>query len=349
MPSDLRRRLVDRISAVGPITVAEFMSTCLHDPDGGYYASRPRLGADGDFITAPHVSQMFGELIGLWTAEAWARLGRPSTFRLIEVGPGDGTLMVDALRAGRVAPGFLEAAQILLVETSLPLRQRQAEALSGVPVDWRSSLNEIEDDAPVILIANEFLDCLPIRQAVRVDDGWCERRIGLGIGETLMFVEAEPRPEIFHEAPSGAICEWSPDLVAAGAAIGGLIARSGGAALMVDYGRAEPGLGDTLQALRAHRKESPLAHPGCADLTAHVDFPAFLASAERSGARAMPLVSQGVFLRRLGVETRAATLSAAHPDQAAKVARQLERLTAADQMGDLFKVACLTSSGLDAP
>jgi SAM-dependent MidA family methyltransferase len=323
------------------------MHACLHDPEDGYYAVRPGLGAAGDFITAPHVSQMFGELIGLWAVEVWVRLGRPSRIRLVELGPGDGTLMGDVLRAARIAPGFLDVAEIVLVETSAPLIARQAAALDGHAPRWVSRVEEIDVDAPVIILANEFLDCLPISQAVRGADGWRERRIGLDENGRLSLVLGGPAAG--PEAPVGAVREWSPELVAAGSAIGGLVAGSGGATLLIDYGRAEPGFGDTLQALRGHKKEGPLDNPGLADLTAHVDFPAFLAAAESAGAGAAPILTQGEFLRGLGIEARAAALSRAHPGQADKIARQLARLIAPDQMGQLFKVARIAAMGMTAP
>jgi SAM-dependent MidA family methyltransferase len=251
----LRQRLIARIRREGPMNVADYMHACLHDPEDGYYATRPGLGADGDFITAPHVSQMFGELLGLWAVDVWTRLDRPPRFRLIELGPGDGTLMSDVLRAARIAPGFLAAADILLVETSAPLIARQATALDGRAPRWVSRVEEIEVDAPVIILANEFLDCLPISQAVRRADGWRERRIGVDDHARLEFVPGGPAAG--PEAPVGAVREWSPALLAAGSAIGGLVARTGGAALLVDYGRAEPGFGDTLQALRATKRRGP--------------------------------------------------------------------------------------------
>jgi len=347
LESNLRHRLIARIRRDGPITVAEYMDACLHDPRAGYYATRPGLGADGDFITAPHVSQMFGELLGLWAAAVWTRLGRPSRLRLVELGPGDGTLMSDVLRAGKIAPGFLSAVEIVLVETSTPLRQRQAVALNGRAARWVSAIGDIGDDAPPIILGNEFLDCLPIRQAVRGEDGWRERRVGIdGAGRlSLIAGQAVDGPE----APAGAVREWSPELVAVGSTLGALVARASGAALLIDYGHGEPGFGDTLQALRGHQKENPVANPGLADLTAHVDFPAFLAAAGAAGAQVSPVQTQGDFLRRMGIEARASGLGRAHPDQADKISRQLARLTAPDQMGRLFKVARLAAPGLDLP
>ena len=345
--ADLGPRLIDRIGRNGPITVGEYMDACLHDRLAGYYATRPGLGAEGDFITAPHVSQMFGELLGLWAAEVWIRLGRPARVRLVELGPGDGTLMSDALGAGRIAPGFPEAAEIVLVETSAPLRERQRAVLEGHGPRWLSAIGDIDVDVPTIVLGNEFLDCLPIRQAVRGRDGWRERWIGVDGAGRLSFIAGQPVDG--PEAPAGAVREWSAELVATGSALGALAARAGGAALLIDYGRCEPGFGDTLQALRGHRKEDPLTHPGLADLTAHVDFPAFLDAAAAAGAQVPPAETQGDFLRGLGIEARAAVLSRAHPNQAEKIGRQLARLTAPDQMGRLFKVARIAAPGLELP
>jgi len=317
------------------MSVADYMTACLHDPDHGYYATRPGLGADGDFITAPHVSQMFGELLGLWAAEVWTRLGRPARVRLAELGPGDGTMIGDVLRAARTAPGFLEAAEVWLVETSEPLRAAQAAA--APTARWVRSVAELPTDAPVIILANEFLDCLPIRQWVRGDLDWMERRVGLGSDGALAFLAG------------GDVRESSEALVGLGQAVGALVTRASGAALFIDYGRDAPGEGDTLQALRGHARENPLANPGVADLTAHVDFPAFLAAAAGAGALASPIRGQGDFLRALGVETRAAVLVRARPDRAGVIARQLDRLVAPDQMGVLFKAACVHSPGLAPP
>jgi NADH dehydrogenase [ubiquinone] 1 alpha subcomplex assembly factor 7 len=331
----LRERLLARIAAEGPMPVADYMSLCLHDPEDGYYATRPSLGAAGDFITAPHVSQIFGELLGLWAAEVWMRLGSPAGFRLAELGPGDGTMMTDVLRAARAAPGFLDASELWLVETSVPLRAMQAAALP--PARWADRLEDLPDDRPIILLANEFLDCLPIRQWLRGDLDWMERRVGLNAEGGLAFTA------------HGEIRESSESLLAVGRGVGALVARASGAALFIDYGRDTPGPGDTLQALRGHVKENPLAHPGLADLTAHVDFPAFLAAAAGAGAETTPIRRQGAFLENLGAQTRAAALARARPDRAATIARQLDRLVSPAQMGDLFKAACVHSPGVTPP
>jgi len=350
-------RLKAQIAQDGPISVAEYFTRCLHDPRDGYYANRPALGADGDFLTAPGVSQMFGELLGLWLLETWDRMGRPAPVRLVEIGPGDGTLMSDILRAARLMPEFLAAADLWLVEVSPPLRAAQAGRLGGAPLAprWADRLEAVPAGAPLLLVANEVLDCLPARQFVRTEAGWAERMVGLDDQGQLAFglralnPKAVPLPREGGGSPVGTVIESSPAQAALGSEIGHRAARDGGAALLIDYGRDAPEPGDTLQAVQAHAKVSPLAQPGQADLTVWADFPAVLAAAREAGAGTGPILSQGDFLRALGIEARAQVLAAARPDQAQTVARQLDRLTGADQMGDLFKVACLHAPGLSPP
>lgn len=345
----LRDRLIAQVRESGPMSVAQYMTACLHDPADGYYATRPALGADGDFITAPLVSQMFGELIGLWAVACWQAMGRPSPFRLVEIGPGDGTLMDDMLRAARLAPDFTAAADVWLVETSAPLKARQRQVL-GEAVSWAAALAEVPDAAPMILIANELLDCLPPRQFVRTERRWAERVVGLNdIGELAFGLAGAAIGGLAPDAPAGSVLEQSPAQEALGSEIGARIAADGGAALLIDYGRDRPGFGDTLQALRRHRKESPLASPGAADLTVHADFPAVLAAAAREGAATAPILTQGEFLVRLGIGARAEALTAARPDRSEVIERQLERLVSPDQMGDLFKAVCIHTPGLAPP
>ena len=343
----LRDRLTAQIRASGPLTVAQYMNACLHDPEFGYYATRPALGAGGDFITAPLVSQMFGELIGLWAVESWNRLGRPSPFRLIEMGPGDGTLMSDLLRAARLSPEFTDAADVWLVEVSPPLRDRQRQVL-GDRISWAGSLAEVPGDAPILLVANELLDCLPARQFMRTERGWAERMVGLDEAGDLAFGLAHT-PPLPREGPVGAVLEQAPAQAALGVELATRIVADGGAALLIDYGRATPGFGDTLQALRKHQKESPLASPGEADLTVHADFPAVLAAAHAQGAGTAQILTHGEFLVRLGIGARAEALAAARPDRGDEIERQLERLVSPDQMGELFKVACIHTPGFVPP
>ena len=335
----LKQRLAAEIAAEGPLDIAAFMARCLHDPLDGYYATRPALGERGDFITAPLVSQMFGELIGLWLVETWRGLGAPGRFILAEAGPGDGTLMSDVLRAARLDPGFLDAAELWLVETSGPLKTLQGERLPDALPRWAASLAELPPEAPLLLIANELLDCLPARQFQHTASGWAERVVGLDKAGALA-IGLRPAPAQLGDAPVGAVVERSPAQEAFAAELAHRLARQGGAALLIDYGREAPGAGDTLQALAGHRKVDPLEAPGEADLTVHADFPAVLRVARAAGVNGA-LVSQGEFLRRLGIQARAAALAKARPDRAATIARQLERLAAPDQMGALFKAVVL--------
>jgi NADH dehydrogenase [ubiquinone] 1 alpha subcomplex assembly factor 7 len=373
-------RLRAQIAQDGPISVAEYFTRCLHDPRDGYYATRPALGERGDFLTAPGVSQMFGELIGLWILETWTRMGRPSPVRLVEMGPGDGTLIADILRAARLLPEFLAAADLWLVEVSPPLRAVQAQTLAPLTPNWADRLEAVPAGAPLILVANEVLDCLPARQFVRIDGGWAERMVGLDEAGNLVFglkslgpppvgeaarmgrwgeqthlgqrppssPSATPPPQ-GEDLEPGTVVESSPAQAALGSEIGHRVARDGGAALLIDYGRDAPGAGDTLQALKAHAKVAPLAEPGQADLTVWADFPAVLAAAAEAGAATGPILTQAAFLKALGIEARAQALAAARPDQADKLARQLDRLTGAAQMGQLFKVVCLSAPGLSPP
>ncbi|MDB5450579.1 MAG: hypothetical protein JWQ52_1707 [Phenylobacterium sp.] len=344
----LRDRLAEQIAQGGPISVAQYMTACLHDPEFGYYATRPALGADGDFITAPLVSQMFGELIGVWAASAWDQMGRPAKVRLVEMGPGDGTLMSDLLRAARHVPGFAQAAEVWLVEVSEPLRRLQRERLD-VEVHWAATLDEAPTGAPILVVANELLDCLPARQFVRTPVGWAEQVVGLDVDGSLAFgVAATPAAGLLPDAAVGAVYEQSSAQAALGAELGRRVVADGGAALLIDYGRAEPGFGDTLQALRRHQKVDPLACPGEADLTVHADFPAVLAAAEAQGA-ATAILTQAAFLARMGVGERAEALVRTRPDRASVIGRQLNRLMAADEMGELFKAACLHSPGWVPP
>ena len=344
----LRDRLAREIALTGPMTVADYVTRCLHDPQAGYYATRPSIGATGDFITAPMISQMFGELIGLWAVELWERLGAPERVRLVEVGPGDGTLMADALRAARLAPEFLRAVDLVLIEPSPPLREAQARmlAVSDVHPRWVSPLDRIETDAPVILIANEVLDCLPARQFVKTEDGWAERCVGVtdegGLTFGLKAITGGFKRPAFEVEP-GQTVEISDQQAMFGREAAALVKAASGAALLIDYGRARPEAGDTLQALRRHQKVDPLDAPGEADLTQWADFPTVLEAAVHAGADVTGTMGQGEFLERLGIEPRADRLKEGRPDAAPIIDRQLARLTADDQMGTLFKVCAIFS------
>jgi NADH dehydrogenase [ubiquinone] 1 alpha subcomplex assembly factor 7 len=348
MATPLAERLARQIHLTGPISVADFMAACLYDPAHGYYATRPRIGEAGDFITAPELSQMFGELIGAWCAHEWMQLGAPDPFHLIELGPGSGALMADVLRAGAAAPGFVDAARVNLVETSAPLRAAQAERL-GANAAWRERLEDAPA-GPSLLIANEFLDCLPIRQFVRKPDGFRERLVGLGGAGALTFGLGARFPQAPEaRLPHGAVFEFAPALPALVAALGERLRAAPGRALLIDYGYCEPEGADTLQALRGHQKQQPLAAPGEADLTAHVDFGALLRLAREAGLDAAGPAPQGDFLAALGLRQRAAALARANPQRAERIGRELERLAGEAAMGALFKAACLSSPGLSPP
>lgn len=335
-----------RIELAGPMPLHDYMALCLGHPEHGYYMTRDPFGAAGDFTTAPEISQMFGELLGLWAAAVWEGMGRPAPVRLVEPGPGRGTLMADALRAARLAPGFAEAAELWLVETSPVLRALQSARLP----DARCAAAFAEVPAgPFILLANEFLDALPVRQYVMTAAGWAERMVGLD-GERLAF-GLRPAPGAFGPAPLGAVRERNPGAEAFAAETGRRLAADGGAALLIDYGCAEASEtgADTLQAVRAHRFADPLAAPGAADLTAHVDFAAVAAAARAAGAQVFGPVPQGAFLERLGIGARAAALARARPDRAAEIDGQRRRLTDPAGMGTLFLAMALTPPGAAPP
>jgi NADH dehydrogenase [ubiquinone] 1 alpha subcomplex assembly factor 7 len=352
--NELQRLLARRIRAAGPLNVAEYMTEALHHPTLGYYAGRDPIGRAGDFITAPEMSQIFGELLGLWCADAWERMGRPDPVIVAELGPGRGTLMADALRALRVAPHFRRAVRLHLVETSPILRQAQAEKLGGADPNWHDDLARLPD-GPLILIANEFLDALPIRQFVRGASGWHERRVALAEdGERLAFaVDAAPSfpaaiaPAELQSAATGSIWEICPAAQTIAATLGARLQEQGGVALFVDYGYVTNAGGETLQALKQHRRHDVLADPGEADLTAHVDFADFAAVAMRAGAHAFGPVTQADFLAALGAKERAAQLlKQATPAQATAIESGVRRLLDENAMGTLFKVLAIADPKL---
>jgi NADH dehydrogenase [ubiquinone] 1 alpha subcomplex assembly factor 7 len=356
--STLLRRLVQRIAAEGPISVAEYMAQVLLDPRDGYYVRADPLGRAGDFTTAPEISQMFGELLGLWCADVWTRLmDRPAAFVLVELGPGRGTLMKDALRAARLVPGFIDAARIHMVEASSTLRAKQQDALAGYRAEWRGHLDEVPE-APIILLANEFFDALPLRQFVRTDRGIAERMIGLDAkGEGLRFGLAPGPspwapllPAAMRDAPIGSLLEYSPASIGIAQAIARRIVRHGGGALLIDYGSAESGPGETLQAVRRHGHAEVLEEPGTADLSARVDFAALANIAMDEGVAAFGPVPQGTLLERLGIDERTRTLAAAAtPAQAQEIEQARARLIGGTEMGTLFKALALVARDRGAP
>lgn len=337
----LGRRIAAEIAAAGPITVARYMQICLTDPDHGYYTTRAPIGAEGDFTTAPEISQMFGELIGLWLAQVWMDQGAPSAFTLAELGPGRGTLMADILRATARVPGFHDAMALHLCEASPVLRDKQRTALPGVEIQFAETVSALPKDRPLYAVANEFFDALPIRQFERGPNSWSERRVGLE-GETLAF-GLSPSAEgasvgLRHpNAKPGQIAEICEGGEAVMRDLSETVARMGGAILTFDYG-AWDGLGDTLQAVRAHRYAPVLQDPGDADLTAHVSF-RWLADA------AKPLRSsfaeQGDFLHAIGLLQRSEVLAKANPAQTGELQKAAHRLTSSEEMGSLFKTLAL--------
>ena len=356
--SRLAARLRERIRGDGPLPLDAFIAACLADPDAGYYRQRTAIGAAGDFVTAPEISQVFGELIGLWTAAVWEQLGRPDPVQLVELGPGRGTLIADALRAIATAmPAMADALRLTLVETSPRLRAAQAGTLEGTrlataPV-WRERFADVAT-GPLILIANEFFDALPIRQFVRAGGGWRERRVGLApAGDGFAFVLAEaaapPLPAALADAAEGDIVEIAQDAEALAGAIARRLVAAGGAALIVDYGHGQPGFGDTLQAVARHRYADPLAAPGEADLSHQVDFAALAAVARTAGAAIYGPIPQGLFLGRLGAAERGEALARAAPARAAEIAAGLRRLLHPGRMGVLFKAFALAAPHLLPP
>ncbi|MBP5858522.1 SAM-dependent methyltransferase [Marivibrio halodurans] len=357
--SDALLRLIARHVALdGPMTVADFMGLALGHPTHGYYMTRDPLGRGGDFTTAPEISQMHGELLGLWAAEVWRLMGRPTHVHLVEFGPGRGTLMADALRAAAMMPGFREALRVTLIETSPVLTgvQRRTLADRGVSVTWGTGLADVPDDgAPLIAVGNEFFDALPIRQFQRTREGWRERLVACDPeGGGLVFAlapgpglaEALLPPAVREGAPVGAVAEVAPAAWAVARDLGERIADRGGAALFLDYGHGRSAAGDTLQAVRDHDYCGLLAHVGQADLTAHVDFEQLARAFGEAGCRAAPLATQGEFLRALGIEQRAAIL--ARSGDPAAVAAARDRLIGAEGMGTLFKVLGVAAPGLPA-
>jgi NADH dehydrogenase [ubiquinone] 1 alpha subcomplex assembly factor 7 len=340
-PDSLRQVFARLIRATGPISVAHFMA----ESNARYYGRRDPLGLAGDFITAPEVSQMFGEMIGLWLADIWLRAGRPAGLAYVEAGPGRGTLAQDALRAA-ARQGLVP--DVHFIETSPALRAAQQERFPGAI--WHDDFATLPDDRPLMIVGNEFLDALPVRQMVRMAQGWRERMVGWdGPAQRLLPVAGDRPmdaavPAPWRDAAEGTIIESCPAAAAVTAEVASRLAAQGGVALWIDYGHAQPQPGSTLQAVRAHRKVDPFADPGEADLTALVDFAALGPVVERAGARLDGIITQGEFLRSLGIEARAAALASRASDQAPALGRALARLIAPDEMGNLFKVMAFSAA-----
>jgi NADH dehydrogenase [ubiquinone] 1 alpha subcomplex assembly factor 7 len=356
--SPLETEIRRRIESAGSLPVAQYMELCLTHPEHGYYCKGPSIGAEGDFITAPEVSQMFGELVGLWAVAAWSAMGSPDNVRLVELGPGRGTMMVDVLRAAKAVPAFRAAIVLHMVEISPALERLQRQALTAteVPVSWHRSLGDVPG-GPLIILANEFIDALPVHQAVMCADGWHERVVKIGEDHKLHFsIDRDPiplfdelLPREIRQAKIGEVFEWRADNTAL--EIGRRVLKSEGVALIMDYGHVRGGLGDTLQAVCGHAFADPLAAPGTADLTAHVDFQALAQAAEGMGARVHGPTTQASFLRRLGIEQRATALrAAAPPDYARTIDAALNRLTNEDRagMGGLIKAVAFSGDKIES-
>jgi SAM-dependent MidA family methyltransferase len=345
--NSLGDNLRELIALEGPITVERYMDVCLKH----YYATRDPLGPAGDFTTSPEISQIFGELLGLWVLEIWQAIGRPASVNLVELGPGRGTLMADMLRAANVLPDFLTAATVHLVETSPVLREKQQAnlAASGAAITWHDSFTAVPE-GPLLLVANEFFDALPVRQFVATERGWCERLVGIEDDALIFGLNAEPERSLGRPPQVGAIREAHVASTVLIRDIATRLAQHRGAALIVDYGYWGPAFGDTLQALKGHTYVDPLDEPGEADLTTHVDFAQLAHTGLAAGASIHGIETQANFLHALGIATRATRLKQrATPKQAIAIDQAVGRLTATEGrgMGELFKVLALTDSGLE--
>ena len=355
MASDtaLAAKIIAQIRRSGPIRLDEFIRIALTDPEHGYYVKGQPIGADGDFITAPEISQIFGELIGLWCVDRWQAMGRPAPFVLVELGPGRGVLMADALRAaGQVDETFLDAAQLHLVECSATLRAEQESRLAVYDPTWHTDLQMVPP-RPTLLIANEFLDALPIRQLRRFGDGWQEQFVVVDAGERLFgrwndldYDAGSELHPLYHRIPATIVIEHAPERNAYTRAVAGRIASQGGAALLIDYGHKGGGVGSTLQSLRGHNRADVYAEPGEADITTHVDFGSIARAAAEMECRIDGAVDQGRFLLNLGLAERLDMLLKANPEQADELKSSAQRLIDEDQMGSLFRVLAIAHPSL---
>ncbi len=353
--SPLQAELKKLIKSSGPMPVWRYMELCLTHPRHGYYVARDPLGREGDFTTSPEISQMFGELLGLWAASVWKAIGSPSVLRVIELGPGRGTMMADALRALRVLPPLYQSLSVHLVEINPVLREKQKSTLTGVRnIAWHERLDDVPG-GPSVILANEYFDVLPIHQVVKRETGWHERVVEIdGTGQLVFGTAAEPTPRfeallppLVRAAPVGAVFEWRPDAEMMRTAT--RVRDQGGAALIIDYGHLRSEAGDTFQAIARHSFADPLKNPGEADITAHVDFQALARAAEDLGARVHGPVPQGDFLTRLGIETRALTLMAkTTPEISEDISGALKRLIGGGRggMGSMFKVLAVSEPNL---
>ena len=360
MTTPLLNKIRAMIEADGPMPVSTYFSLCLADPEHGYYLTRDPLGQDGDFTTAPEISQLFGELVGVFLITAWQAHGSPSATRLIEGGPGRGTMMADCLRTiAALSPQMYHGLSVCMLETSPALRARQKETLKAHArlIHWVDRLEDVADGF-TLFVANELFDALPIRQFVKSGADFFERAVQVDDDGALGFCLSPARldrhtlPKGFEHAPEGAIFEYAPAREGLMREIAARLSRAGGSALVIDYGHLESGFGDTLQALRDHRFDPPLAHPGEADLTSHVDFEALAKAARLEGAHIHPAMTQGALLADLGLGARASALGRGK-DRATQeaIVAQARRLAGdgPDDMGDLFKALAISSPAVRLP
>lgn len=353
----LARRIASRIALTGPITVADFMAEALTHPQLGYYRRADPLGRGGDFITAPEISQMFGELVAIWLYSAWKACGGPLPATLAEIGPGRGTLMKDMLRTfARLDPQFAAGIGFAIIEASPRLAELQKQTLAGVPTrpEWFGHVDQLPD-RPLFIVGNELFDALPVRQYVKSADGWRERVIGLQDDGSLAFmagagsVDAALLPPDATSASEGSVVELAPARSALMEAIAARLERDSGAGLFIDYGYERPAVGDTLQAVRRHAYDHVLAHPGEADLTAHVDFAA-LAEAARANGLDAHVMTQGDFLLAMGLLERAGRLGASRDAaEQERIRGEVDRLASPEAMGTLFKALTVVPKGAAIP
>jgi SAM-dependent MidA family methyltransferase len=362
----LKQKILAQIDATGPMPVGQYMHLCHAHPQFGYYATGNPVGREGDFITAPEISQMFGEMIAIWAISAWQAIGSPNRIQIAELGPGRATLMRDFIRTAAAHQEFFQAMQIKMVETSPSLKKQQRELLGdsdvSCPIDWLDTLDQL-DALPTLFIANEFLDAIPFRQFVKTQNGWLEVCVGRdetdepnGKGEELAFVigptgiDESTLPQGHKNEPEGAVFEYAPAREAFVALIAEHLSANDGAALLIDYGHAKSGFGDTFQAVKSHKSVSPLQDPGNCDLTSHVDFQAIGETALDNGVHVTGLLSQADFLIKLGLLERAGSLGGNKgPELQKQIEKDVERLVSPEQMGDLFKVLCLAKHQYNFP
>jgi NADH dehydrogenase [ubiquinone] 1 alpha subcomplex assembly factor 7 len=342
----LGQRIIEAIRANGPMPVSLYMLMCLHDPRDGYYATRPGLNAD--FTTAPETSQVFGELLGLWVAHEWLKLGSPRKLWVVELGPGTGAMMTDMMRAADSVKGFSDAAEVALIEASPALRARQLATLGGRGIQHFDELDDVPA-GPAIIVGNEFLDCMAVRQLVRDGNGWRERQVGIDTAGELAFGIGPPADLPTSAIPVGDYIELAPALDTFTDSIARRLRQSPGRALLVDYGPEDGSPNDSLRAYRGGRQVNPLAEPGLCDLTADVDFPRLKRVCQSEGLMVHGPIQQGSFLTRLGALERANSLARANPARAEEITAAVQKLVAPDQMGARFKAMALTPQGAEAP